>query len=107
MYFNVNHLSSFAFRCGCSFIGGRPFTGVLTGKLGEIVFFFKPHHYGNKFFKWIKQNFNSREYDERILIWKGQQYYSVFLTIQPKIDKKFLLSFRNFINKSTHLVNYF
>jgi hypothetical protein len=105
--YNVISVSSFAFRSGCSFIGGRYSISVLKGYHGEIIFMFNPQHKGNYFFQWVNQNFDSSDYFERLLTYKGKSYISIFLKIPQKIDRKFLLSFKQFISKANHLVNYF
>lgn len=104
---NINSLASFALRNGVSFIGGRSSVNVLSGTLGELVFMFSPQYAGNIFFQWVYQNFNSKLYSEKYLVWHGKIYHSIFLKIPQNIDKKFLLSFRYFVEYSTHLVNYF
>ena len=104
---NVISVSSFAFRNGCSFIGGRYLPKVIKDYSGEIIFMFNPKLTGNYFFQWIRYNFDSTEYFEKILLYKGKSYISIFLKIPQKIDKKFLLSFKQFALKANHLVNYF
>lgn len=105
--YTIAQLSSFAFRCGCSYVGGRPCSAVLHGQLGEMVFFFRPKRFGNFFFQWVRMEHDAREYKETYLKFKGKKYAVVFLKVSPKISKKFLLAFRQFVSLQTHLVNYF
>lgn len=106
---NLNFISvaSFALKNHCSFFGGRPAVSVNKGLLGEMVFLFKPQHYGNSFFQWIRINSDSSNYFEKVLIWHGIKYYALFLKVPQKVNKKFLLSFRAFAKSCPHLVNYF
>ncbi|MCO6472308.1 MAG: hypothetical protein PHW27_12965 [Melioribacteraceae bacterium] len=103
----ISKIISFAFRCGLSFVGGRPAQSVLNGYLGELVFFFQPHHFGNYFFQWVRINFDSQDYTETELKYKGKSYTVIFLKIPQKIDKKFLFAFKQFSKRHSHLVNYF
>ncbi|MCP5061091.1 MAG: hypothetical protein GY936_01325 [Ignavibacteriae bacterium] len=105
--YNVISISSFAFRNGCSFIGGHYYSNVLKGYAGEIIFMFNPQHKGNYFFQWVRSNFDSSDYSEQLLNYKGKSYNSVFIKIPQNIDRKFLLSFKQFSSKINHLVNYF
>ena len=68
---------------------------------------FNPQQYGNYFFQWVRSNFDSSDYLEKLLVYKGKSYNSIFIKIPQKIDKKFLVSFKQFSSKANHLVNYF
>lgn len=105
--YTTTQIASFAFRNGCSYVGGRPCSAVLHGQLGEMVFFFKPDRLGNYFFQWVRMEHDARDYKETFLKYKGNKYAVVFLKVSPKISKKFLLAFRQFVSLQTHLVNYF
>lgn len=104
---NIISLASFAFKCGVSFIGGRPVNYVLSGHNGELVFFFKHKFFGNRFFQWVRCNFNSYEYLETQLKYRGKSYLVVFLLIPQKINSKFLYSFKSFVPKSINLITFF
>ena len=104
---NIISLASFAFKCGVSFIGGRSAESVLTGHAGELVFFFKPAYFGTLFFQWVRCNFNSSEYKETTLQYKGNSYSAIFLLIPQKINSKFLYSFKSFVPKSINLITFF
>lgn len=105
----LNHLalSSYAFKKGCSFFGGLPLSSVISGVNGKLVFLFKPKYFGNEFFQWIRINFDANLYEEKPLQYKGITYRSIFLTVPQKVQKKFLLSFRQFSNKANQLVTFF
>ena len=104
---NTISLASFALRCGVSFIGGRSAESVLTGHAGELVFFFKHAYFGTLFFQWVRCNFNSFEYKETTLKYKGKSYSVIFLLIPQKINSKFLYSFKSFVPKSINLITFF
>jgi hypothetical protein len=105
----INHasLSSYAFKKGCSFVGGIPLASAIKGINGKLVFMFKPKYFGNEFFQWIRINFGSNLYEEKHLLYKGNSYRSIFLTVPQKVQQKFLLSFRQFSNNSNQLVTFF
>lgn len=94
--YNIFALIAFAFRCGCSFFGGRPALSVLSGVHGELVFMFRPEKFGNYFFNWVRCNFDSDFYEEKTLFWRGQEYAAIFLKTYYKIPKKFLFAFKQF-----------
>ena len=100
-------LASYALKNHCSFIGGFPFASVISGVNGKLVFMFKPKYFGNEFFQWVRINFDSNFYEEKPLQYKGITYRSIFLTVPQKVQSKFLLSFRQFSNKSNQLVTFF
>jgi len=104
---NHNALASYALKNHCSFIGGFPFISLLSGANGRLVFMFKPKHFGNEFFQWVRINFDSNLYEEKHLIYKGNSYQTIFLTVPQKVQQKFLLSFRQFANKSNQLITFF
>ena len=104
---NHNSIASYALKNHCSFIGGIPFNSVLSGVNGKIVFIFTPKFFGNDFFQWIRMNFDSNFYEEKTLQYKGISYQSIFLTVPQKVHSKFLLSFRQFSNKSNQLITFF
>jgi len=104
---NHNSLASYALKNHCSFIGGIPFASVIKGVNGKLVFMFLPKHFGNEFFQWIRINFDSNLYEEKHLQYKGKTYRSIFLTVPQKVQTKFLLSFRQFSNKSNQLITFF
>jgi len=105
----LNHVSvaSYALKNHCSFIGGIPYNSVIKGVNGKLVFMFKPQHFGNEFFQWIRMNFDSNLYEEKALQYKGITYRSIFLTVPQKVQTKFLLSFRQFSKNSNQLVTFF
>lgn len=106
--FNLSVLAvgSFALRCRCSYIGARPFNDVLNGLCGQLVFFFKPQHYGNLFFNWVRSNFDHFLIEERDLSYKGNTYKVIFLKIPQRVSKKFLFNFRRFSLLAPHLIHY-
>ena len=107
MIVNPKSLASFALRSGVSYIGGRPFADVIRGKLGEIVFLFRPEKFGNIFFQWIRINFDAADYQEKSLTWKGQKFEAIFFRVPQKIEKKFLFNFRQFSKNQNHFINFF
>ncbi|GEM_PF-1863306 len=106
---NLNFVSvaSFALKNHCSFIGGRPADYVLNGFNGEIIFLFKKDYFGNLFIQWVRYNFNSSQYQEKILSYKGKEYAAIFLLIPQKIPSKFLHNFKTFSKRAAHLLGYF
>lgn len=106
--FNLSVLAvgSFALRCRCSYIGARPFNDLLNGLCGQLVFFFKPQHYGNLFFDWVRSNFDHFLIEERDLTYKGTTYKVIFLKIPQRVSKKFLFNFRRFSLLAPHLIHY-
>ncbi len=106
---NLNFVSvaSYALKNHCSFIGGRPSSDILNGYNGEIIFMFKKNHFGNFFFQWVRYNYDSNQYQEKILIYKGQEYSTIFLLIPQKIPSKFLCSFKIFSQSCPYLLGYF
>lgn len=106
--FNLSILAvgSFALRCHCSYFGARPFNDVLNGLCGQLVFFFKPNHYGNLFFSWVRSNFDHFLIEERDLTYKGITYKAIFLKVPQRINKKFLFNFRKFSRLAPHLIHY-
>jgi hypothetical protein len=105
--YTINQISSFAFKNHCSFIGGKLYNNVLSGSLGQLVFFFNLQHNNNYFFQWLRFNHNSEEYKQTTLVYKNKSYSVLFLNVPQKIEKKFLKSFFQFSKKHSHLVNYF
>ena len=103
---NQISLSSYAFKKGCSFIGGMPYSNVLKGLNGQLVFMFNSKHSNNEFFQWVRINFDSNLYQEKELQYKGKSYSTVFLTIPQVINKKFLLTFRSFSKQGQHLLSF-
>lgn len=107
MMYNIFALISYAFRCGCSFFGGRPYQSALKGYRGELVFMFKKHRFGNEFFAWVRSNFDSDDYQEKILFWKGKEYYSIFLLTPYVVHSKFLFAFKQFAKHGLNKVMLF
>ena len=103
---NMKALSSFAFRHGCSYIGARPKSSVLTGIQGEVVFLFKPNHFGNMFFQWVRENFDSCHYLEKELQYHSSKYYALFLQVPQSVSKKFLYPFRQFVGICNHKITF-
>lgn len=104
--FNINQLASFAFKNHCSFFGGKPYSNVLKGYLGQLVFFFNPKHKNNYFYQWVRANFDHTDYIETTLFYKNAAYSVVFLKVHQEINSKFLFSFKAFTSKAKHLVSY-
>ena len=106
---NLNFVSvaSFALKNHCSFIGGRPANNVLKGFNGEIIFLFKKDYFGNLFIQWVRYTFDSSQYQEKILTYKGKEYAAIFLLIPQKIPLKFLLNFKSFARLAPHRLGYF
>jgi len=106
---NLNFIAvaSFAFKHHCSFVGGRPASNVLKNYNGEIIFLFRKQFFGNYFIQWVRYNFDSSQYREKTLNYKGIEYISLFLLIQQKIPHKFLFSFKKFTKQAAHLLGYF
>jgi len=106
---NLNFVSvaSYALKNHCSFIGGRPAANILNGFNGEIIFMFKKDYLGNLFIQWVRYNFEGEQYKEKILLYKGKEYISIFLLIPQKIPSKFLYSFKNFSKSCAYLLGYF
>ncbi|MEW6509174.1 MAG: hypothetical protein AB1432_15685 [Bacteroidota bacterium] len=106
---NLNFVSvaSYALKNHCSFIGGRPASDILNGFNGEIIFMFKKDHFGNLFFQWIRCTFDSSQYQEKLLVYKGKEYFALFLLIPQKIPSKFLYSFKTFSKSCAYLLGYF
>jgi hypothetical protein len=106
---NLNFVSvaSYALKNHCSFIGGRPASDVLNDFNGEIIFMFKKDYFGNIFFQWVRCNYDSEQYKEKTLIYKGKEYISIFLLIPQKIPSKFLYSFKTFSKSCAYLLGYF
>ncbi len=106
---NLNFVSvaSFALKNHCSFIGGRPASNVLKGFNGEIIFLFKKDYFGNLFIQWVRYTFNSSQYQEKILVYKGKEYAAIFLLIPQKIPSKFLHNFKTFSKSCAYHLGYF
>ena len=106
---NLNFVSvaSFALKNHCSFIGGRPANNILNGFNGEIIFMFKKDYFGNLFIQWVRYSFDSSQYQEKILTYKGKEYSSIFLLIPQKIPLKFLYNFKTFSKLAAHRLGYF
>lgn len=99
-------VGSFALRCRVSFIGGRPFVDVLRGTHSQIIFMFRPENsFSNLFFKYVRDCYPDL-FEIRKLVYRNQEYISIFLNIPQRINKKFLFSFRNFSKKCNHLIYY-
>ena len=105
----LNHISvaSYALKKHCSFIGGIPLNSVLTGLNGKLVFMFKPEHFGNEFFQWVRMTFDSNLYEEKTLFYKGCNYSAIFLTVPQKVHSKFLLNFQKFSKQGEQLITFF
>jgi hypothetical protein len=103
---NMKSLSSFAFRYGCSYIGARPKSMVLSTIQGELVFLFKSEHFGNTFFLWVRENFDSCHYSEKKMEYHSNTYYALFLQIPQNVTKKFLYPFRQFVGICNHRITF-
>ena len=102
----MKSLSSFAFRHGCSYFGARPKPMVLSTVQGELVFLFKPEHYGNTFFQWVRENFESCHYSETEYEYHSNTYCAVFLQIPQNVTNKFLFPFRQFVAICNHKITF-
>ena len=104
---NFKSVASFALKNHCSFYGGRPVSDVLKGFNGEIIFMFHKDYFGNFFFQWVRCNYDSLQYKEKTLTYKGKEYSALFLLIPQKIPSKFLYSFKTFSKSCAYLLGYF
>lgn len=103
---SVNKIASYAFHCGASFFGGKPFNSVIYGYRGQLVFFFKENQQP-QFYLFLIKNHLTNKIRFKEVHYKGKQYTVYYITVSYKVNKKFLYNFRRFSKVHHHLINVF